>query len=210
MHNQPPYNMTRTYEMKDDSFLIYYGVRPFEGERVSGDEVVIVRTDDYVLVGIIDGLGHGEAASFIAKKIKTYIQDYHSQPIDMLVKNAHEQFKGSRGAVVGIAKIQNNGDMGFVGLGNISCKIMGKTQEFPLLSKDGALGIRSRTISITKAKIKKGEQLIMYSDGISNKLFRTPHQLPKRGSKELINKIIDNFGKQYDDASLIFLNKINA
>ena len=87
---------------------------------------------------------------------------------------------------------------------------MGNTQSLPLISKDGALGIRSRRISITKAKIEKGDRLIMYSDGISNKLFRTPNRLPKRGSKELVNRIIDDFGKSYDDASLIFLNKINA
>jgi len=202
--------MTKTYQMEDDYFSIHYGIRPYVGERHSGDVVVIVRTEEYVLLGVIDGLGHGKEAADIAQKIKSYIETHSHEAVDILLQNAHEHFKGSRGAVIGLAKIQNSGSLNYVGIGNISCKIISNTKEFTLLSKDGALGLRSRNISTIQAEIKKGERLIMYSDGISNELFRSKYRLPNKGSKQLISTIIEKFGKGHDDVSLIYLNKTNG
>lgn len=202
--------MTTTHELIDDTFDIYYGIRPHEGEVLSGDEVFLVRTENYVLLGIIDGLGHGKAAYQIAQEVKNYIETNHYQEIANLVRDAHQNFQGSRGAVVGLAKIQNNGYIEFIGIGNINCKIISKTQELSLLSKDGALGIRTRNICTIQAKMEAGTQLVMYSDGFGSNLFRNTTTFPPKGSKTLVSNLIEQFGKTHDDVSLIFLNKKHA
>lgn len=203
-------DMTAIHEFNDKNFDICYGIRPYQGEVKSGDEVVLIRTEEYILIGIIDGLGHGKAAYDIAQSIKKYIEEQHSQDIETLVQNAHQNFKGSRGAVIGLAKIQNDGQIDFIGIGNISCKIINKSQEISLLSKDGALGIRTRNICTIKAKIEPGAILVMYSDGIGSQVFRNGIPALLKGSKDFVASLIAEFGKKHDDVSLIFLNKKHA
>lgn len=201
--------MIITNEYKDEVFQAFYGLRPYIGESVSGDEVVFSRQADYILVGIIDGLGHGKKAATVAQNMRDYFHDNHHLTVDTLLSQAHEAFKGSQGAVVALAKIHNNGQAEYIGLGNIEARVINSTRNMILLSRDGALGIRSRKIEAISWQMENNEILVLYSDGLSSQMLKTnTHGLPFIRSTNDIYKTIDTFGKAHDDVSLVYLHKL--
>lgn len=201
--------MIITNEYKDDIFQAFSGIRPYIGETVSGDEVVFSRQADYILVGIIDGLGHGKKAATVAQSMRDYFHSFHDLAVDTLLSKAHEAFKGSQGAVVALAKIYNNGQAEYIGIGNIEARIINTNRNAILLSRDGALGIRSRKIEAINWKMEANEILVLYSDGISSQMLKTnTHGLPFIRSTADVQKTIEAFGKAHDDVSLVYLQKL--
>ena len=195
-------------EWNDDDFHVAHAVRSCYGEQVSGDEVILVRADDYLLLGVIDGLGHGKEAADVAERVKIYIEEHHHLGFETLIQNAHQYFLGSRGVVLGLAKIFVDGDFEFIGIGNIRARVISEKDRLELVSKDGALGVRMRSsLFLQKTKMQKGDRLVMYSDGVSNRIFRENVSFPRAGSLQFIQTIIEKYGKEHDDASIIYLIK---
>ncbi len=199
--------MIITETFKDDFFECFYGVRPCVGQILSGDEIVLCRQADYIVVGVIDGLGHGKKASEVAINIKDYIQEHHFLPLDTLLSQAHELFKGSQGAVVALAKIFADGQAQYIGLGNIETRLLSSQRSLILLPRDGALGIRSRRIEMTLWQMQANEILLFYSDGISNQIMKEGN-LPFIRSTADIQRNIEIFGKSHDDAALFYIHKL--
>ena len=199
--------MIITETFKDDFFECFYGIRPCVGQILSGDEIVLCRQADYIVVGVIDGLGHGKKASEVAQNIKAYIQEHHFLALDTLLSQAHEVFKGSQGAVVALAKIFANGQAQYIGLGNIETRLLSSQRNLILLPRDGALGIRSRRIEMTLWQMEANEILLFYSDGISNQIMKEGN-LPFIRSTADIQRNIEIFGKSHDDAALFYLHKL--
>lgn len=199
--------ITETFE--DNYFKVCYGIRPCAGEFVSGDDVVLLRYDSYILLGIIDGLGHGKKAAIVAQDLKNYIQEHHFLPLDELLTNAHEAFKGTQGAVISLVKIFNHGEAEFCGIGNAETRVFSRNRNIILLPKDGAIGIRSRKIELTRWDLQNSESLIMFSDGLSRQILK-PNSGCTFSNPNLvdIHKAINNYGKSYDDVSLIYIHKL--
>lgn len=196
-------------KFKDDFFEGYYGVRPCTGEILSGDTVVLTRQPTHILVGLIDGLGHGKKAAEVAKNLKAYLEEQPDIPLDTLVLNAHEAFKGSQGAVVALARIFHDGQAEFVGLGNIEARILNSQRNVILLSRDGALGIRTRKIELVRWHMEPHEILLLYSDGISSQILKNnTHALPFIRNANDLQAAIEKYGKAHDDASLLYLQKL--
>jgi len=204
--------MKRIREVHFDHYSVHYGIRSHIGEIHSGDDVCCIGGDDFVLLGIIDGLGHGKKAADIAVKVRKYIERYHTNDLRGLVEDAHHHFMGSQGASVGFVKVYDDARVEFVGLGNVMCKLINtQTKEhLSLLSKDGALGVRKRNISAVEAILEPNTILILYSDGISNEIIRNDYRWPSSGSKYTINDILLKYGKAHDDASFVYLNRKKA
>ena len=199
--------ITETFE--DNYFKVSYGIRPCVGEIVSGDDVVLLRHESYILIGIIDGLGHGKKAAAVAQDLKKYIQQHHFLPLDELLTQAHEAFKGTQGAVVTLAKITNNGDAEFCAIGNAETRVFSRNRNIILLPKDGAIGIRSRKIESTRWDLQNNESLLMFSDGLSRQILKpTSNCNFLYPSGVDINRAINNYGKSYDDVSLIYIHKL--
>lgn len=198
-----------TDEWKDDQFCLAHAIRPCQGEYISGDEILFQRKADYAIIGVIDGLGHGKAAAEVAQAMRIFFEEQEAKNdlID-LVKLAHQNFLGSRGAVIALVKIFNNGELEYLGIGNIRARIIRSHEDqIELIPKDGALGIRMRTISSCKEKLNEGDRLLLFSDGVSRNLIRQGNLMPKRNPIKFVQNVISSFGKMHDDASVIYLIK---
>lgn len=196
--------MMLTNEWKDPHFEVFYGTRPCMGELKNGDAVLLMRNAQTLSVGIIDGLGHGSKAAEIASTIKQYVENLPPAPPDIYLLQSHLTFKGSHGACMGIAQIDETGNVTFSGLGNIACKVVSDQQIIPLLSKDGVIGIRSRTLDATKWKMNPNDLLVLFSDGMSERADCTS-LLRLALSQQSIAKCIHEFGKKHDDVSFLVL-----
>lgn len=198
--------MIRTSGGTTDSFEYWYGTRPFEYEWLCGDAAFAVETPDGLLLGLIDGLGHGRKAAEVAAEMQQFFEKHGELPLDELLRQAHEAFRGSQGAAVLLVRLFRSGELEQIGVGNVSCRIVSEmgAPGTMLLSKDGALGLRMRSTEMFKSRLQPGEGLLLYSDGISEDLIRSNYRLPMRNSSGLIETLIERFGKRHDDASVLY------
>ncbi|WP_281613220.1 SpoIIE family protein phosphatase [Flammeovirga sp. SubArs3] len=176
---------------------------PIVGEKANGDCVFHHTTPDFTFLCVIDGIGHGYRASVISKKLCEYIKTHIQRDIQSLIANAHEYMLGEEGAVIGIGIIENQ-ELTYGSLGNISCRVINEEGNATLLTTDGLLGVRKRTIKIDKKTLSKGDLILIHSDGVNGSLSYQENINYHLFSSEILSKkIIKQWGSLYDDASVI-------
>ncbi|HEU5041721.1 MAG TPA: ATP-binding protein, partial [Gemmatimonadales bacterium] len=90
---------------------------PHPGESVCGDAWAVRGVGDRVVVMVVDGLGHGAAASAAAGEAVRLFGERAHLPAEQLMAEIHAALRPTRGAAVGIATIQaDQGRLGFVGV----------------------------------------------------------------------------------------------
>src|SRR5207244_13345161 len=84
--------------------------RALAGEPVSGDRAVIARTTGAVLLGAVDGLGHGAPAADAAARAVALLEDQMEQPIDKLWELCHEALRHTPGAATTLTPVEDEAD----------------------------------------------------------------------------------------------------
>jgi negative regulator of sigma-B (phosphoserine phosphatase) len=179
-------------------------IRPCQGERVSGDAVVIQPIEGGIFAAIVDVLGHGPEAHELALVIGEYLSRYASSDIPGLMTRLHQHVKGSRGAVVGLCAIDAAaGRVVYAGIGNTVLRRFGKT-ETRLVSLDGILGQNMRTPRPQTIELDAGDLIVLYTDGVHDRFTSNDYPGVFHHTPEDVARIIvERFGKNYDDAACI-------
>src|SRR5437867_8889756 len=117
--------------MQDDSVistpLIAWGVasRPSPGEVASGDLHLIQPTMDGVLLAVVDGLGHGDAAIAAAQTAIAVLKRHAEEPLTALVNRCHAALTKTRGAVMTVATLRSfEGQLTWLGVGNVEAILL--------------------------------------------------------------------------------------
>ena len=179
-------------------------VRPYPGERVSGDAACVIQRDGHLLAMVSDGLGHGEQAHDASSKATAWVDEQSSVDASVLMTGLHTALKGTIGAAIGIGIIsQSDRAVRFVGVGNIVAKIFGKRPR-GLISRPGTVGLVMSSARVQADDLDVGDVLVIHSDGISSsfKLEDYPALLeesPETSSSEIVRR----FGKTHDDVSCV-------
>jgi len=181
------------------------------GEPVSGDRAVIKELDDGVLVAVIDGLGHGPAAAFAAERAAQTIEDNAGQDLAAMMQLCHSELTGERGAVISLVKLGNDHTLTWLGVGNVSIKLLRgqlnsllRTIERPVL-KAGLVGHgRLPRLQVASIPVRNNDLLFLATDGIELGYADTIDI--SAGSLEIAGQIISNFVKHTDDA-LVFVGR---
>jgi anti-sigma regulatory factor (Ser/Thr protein kinase) len=144
--------------------------RPVEGHTDNGDAYVVRAQDDRLLLAMIDGLGHGEAASEAADAAVAAVEKNLTQPVEAIIRAAHEALRMMRGAVMGVAAIDRPaGTIEYAGIGNTDIRIIGGRERLRFISLNGTLGSRLERVKVFKERLPKVATLIMATDGISER-----------------------------------------
>ena len=183
--------------------------RPALGERVSGDAAVAVDMEDTLLVVMIDVLGHGAEAHGLAKEMADYV---NKQPVAVpstMIKNLHNAFKGSRGAVAGCAVLDaRSHGVVFAGVGNPSFRILNRSQSMTLPVSAGIIGKGIRTPTDHSAQLSAGDLLIACSDGVAENFQVADYpQIFSHGVQSIVRSVVRRFGKNYDDATCLVVRR---
>lgn len=178
-------------------------VRPHRSERVSGDGVVLRWIGTRVLVGLIDGLGHGPAAADIAARAGRSLAELTHADVAMAMEDMHEVLGPTDGAAAAVAVIDpGDGSYQAAAIGNVRVRISG-AQDTRLDWTEGTLGAHYRTPALRRGKLGR-DTMVIYSDGISDRFSFTDYA-GIRGDDPAIaaRNVVDRFGKDHDDASCI-------
>ncbi len=176
--------------------------RPFEGERVSGDALFFHEDENGIFISISDGLGHGEQAHKVSSDISVFLESHHHQDITRLITEVHEEISPSIGAAMAMAYINFKEDtVSFCGIGNVGGYIMGSHDKI-FVCKDGVVGANMRSPLLQSETLSPGDKIILASDGIHERFYsKASPNVFKRNPMAIVQYLLKNFGKPYDDAS---------
>lgn len=176
------------------------------GENFNGDAYFVREYDKKVLLAAIDGLGHGLRAHEAAQTALYHLENnYHMPLLEDLMWGCHEKLVKTRGAVIGIARIDfTTLLLEWVGVGNVVLQIIRGNKSIRPISTNGIIGINLRKLKKETVEYNPDDLILLYTDGISDS--RGIHKflrISQAGPQALANDIGNIFFKRHDDATMI-------
>jgi len=152
--------------------LVEWGVAssPLEpGE--SGDSHMVHTRPGGVLLGVVDGLGHGSAAAAASREAIRLLADAEGGDPLAALRLAHEDLRATRGVVLALAWIDAPGDrMTWLAVGNVQGMLLRRHGALPrreiLVGRGGVVGRLLPPLQTRVVPISPGDVLILATDGI--------------------------------------------
>lgn len=176
--------------------------RPYKGLSICGDSFVIEQHNGTVLAAVIDGLGHGYESSVAATRAVEVIRECADLSVGAILQRCHQELRVTRGAAVGILKIEEEGAGEFCGIGNIEVQSL-NGQAPSVFCLAGIVGHNMRSSKVMRFTMKPGDIYCVMSDGVSTR-GNLKACLP--GAPETVaRRIVESWGRDHDDATAVIL-----
>jgi negative regulator of sigma-B (phosphoserine phosphatase) len=176
--------------------------RPYKGLSICGDSFIIEERQGTTLVAVVDGLGHGYESSVAAELAVEVIKKCTDQPVGSILSRCHQELRVTRGAAVGVLKVDAAGQGEFCGIGNIEVQSLAGTPP-SLFCLAGIVGHNMRASKVMRVAMKPGDIYCLMSDGISSR-GNLKSCLP--GTAEAVaRRIVEHWGKDHDDSTALVL-----
>ena len=141
---------------------------PKHGETDNGDSWTAMQNGDAMTIAVVDGLGHGRAASTASSAAIRVFREHPNRGIEEQMQSAHGALRPTRGAAAGIALIvPEAARLDFVGVGNIAGVIVTDDAARRVISHNGIVGHELRKVQTFSYPWPAGAILVMHSDGLS-------------------------------------------
>jgi hypothetical protein len=194
---------------QSDSSIARWGIatRPRKGETDSGDLHLVAELRGGLLMGVVDGAGHGPDAAAAARlAIRTLSGAPAGIALTDLVNDCHEQLRGSRGGVMslGLIREQDRG-LSWLGIGNVTGVLYSDSREAParLLLRSGVVGMWLPALKPHTLELVCGDTVIFSTDGIDTRFI---DELGVLGDPQaLADRILRDYGNPNDDALVLVL-----
>jgi phosphoserine phosphatase RsbX len=182
---------------------------PLNGQSESGDRSVVQFFPGGVLLGVIDGLGHGNEAALAASAAESILRAQPQEPVISLVRQCHENLRSTRGVVMSLVSFDIlHGLMTWLGVGNVRgvLRRSGSSSNPPqeeLLLRAGVIGgqIPLPPLQAAVLPVFQGDTLFLASDGIRGEFAL--EQAPSEMSQRTAQVILSRFANGNDDALVL-------
>ncbi|MBN1694421.1 SpoIIE family protein phosphatase [candidate division WOR-3 bacterium] len=189
-------------EKKDNIIQTSVYSRPKPGFKSNGDAYFIKRYEDYAVVAVVDGIGHGDKASEASSIALKVIEDQFKDELEQVVLTIHRRLHGSRGCVIGIVRMSKEGKIEYLGVGNIRTQIYTPEMYKRLVSFDGLLGSNIRTLRTDHLTLSRPCLIVLHSDGVTSFNFEDK-RIVYRPVMEVAKESFEKYKKSSDDATLL-------
>lgn len=176
--------------------------RPFKGLSICGDSFVIEERDGALLAAVVDGLGHGYESSVAAERASEVIRELADQSVDAILRRCHQELRVTRGAAIGLLKVEAGGEGEFCGIGNIEVQAL-NGQAPSVFCLAGIVGHNMRSSKVMRVMMKPGDIYCLMSDGVS---IRGNLKSCLPGPPEMVaRRIVEHWGRDHDDATAVIV-----
>jgi len=193
------------------SSVIEWGVASatLAGETESGDLHIVREVGGGVLIGVVDGLGHGEEAATAAKVAVATLGKFAHEPIPSLVQRCHEALVGTRGVVMSLAFVDPGREtITWVGLGNVEGLLVHanwaeRSSRTSLVTRGGIVG-STRDLPVVRpwtVPLQPGDLLVFATDGLRTGFGDDVS--PRESPQQLADLLLSRHGKGTDDALVL-------
>jgi serine/threonine protein phosphatase PrpC len=189
---------------------LQFGVatRPCLNMAVNGDAFVIKHWDTGALVGVIDGVGHGQFAYRAAQTARQYVETHFDQSLEEIFRGVARTCRATRGVVMALSRFEFASDgtrYCFASVGNIESRVFGVGDRAYLIARRGILGGAARAARQTEHCWQTGSVMVLHSDGVSSHWdAESFSRLRKQSSAgAMAEHLLRMSGKPDDDATVV-------
>ena len=168
---------------------------------------MVAHTGDGVLLGVIDGLGHGRHAALAANRAAEVLAENPAEPLDVLILLCHRALLDTRGAAITLALV-TFGDPGlrWLGVGNVAACLVrvGPGNPTPVGAPlhGGIVGYRLPTgLDAQNSPIQAGDMLLLGTDGLRGDFADDVR--PPRAPGQLAEDVLTRSARGTDDALIL-------
>jgi phosphoserine phosphatase RsbX len=177
---------------------------PIPGETSSGDGHLVVRRPLRTRIAVMDGLGHGPEAHEAAVATAAAIAEVPDAPLRSLFEYCHEALRHTRGVVMTVASIAEDGQTELMGVGNVEAIVV--RSAFPhrhegVVTRGGIVGYRMPSLYQGSIRMDVGDLLVMATDGIRSDFASSVD--PALSLQMIAARILEGHSRGYDDALVV-------
>lgn len=192
-------------QQADDDIRFGVSQTALHGEHFCGDSWALATKDTVWTMMMVDGLGHGEAASVAAAAaVKAFVDNPLAEPVVMM-DEMHRSMMGTRGGAAAVARVDSaQGSLRFAGIGNISASVVSTEVTRGLASHPGIVGAQFRRAQTFDFGDIIGKLLIMHSDGLQSRWRMADYPgLPHHHPAVIAAVLHRDFNRNRDDATVM-------
>ena len=141
---------------------------PVRGEALCGDGWAAGPDPCGAILMVSDGLGHGPAAADASRAAESTFRQYHRElaPAE-LMHRIHGALRSTRGAAVALARLcTDTRQVRFLGVGNISGAVIGRSGIKQMVSHPGTVGLEMHRVQEFTYEYPGDALVVLHSDGI--------------------------------------------
>lgn len=177
------------------------------GQSESGDRYVYETFTSGVLLGLVDGIGHGQEAAVAADAACTILTTHAAEPVIALTERCHDRLRSTRGVVMSLAAFDlRHNLLTWLGIGNVQGALrrfgpdLDGTEEL-LLLRAGVVGSQLPPLRASVLPVTPGDMLVLATDGVRSGFAPriTSWMTPARAAQA----ILDGYYKRTDDALVL-------
>lgn len=178
--------------------------RAYHSLPENGDTLFSKQWNGNALVGVIDGLGHGQFAQKASQTARQYLERHFDQSLDNLFRGVNRACRATRGVVMTLGRFDlARQTVALASIGNVETRLLGGAR-LKLSIRRGVLGLNAPNAVVCENNWTATSILIIHSDGLRTQwqwdefkeIAAEPPAVIARG---LLNKL----GKQEDDATVL-------
>lgn len=184
--------------------------RPCLLETVNGDAFVVKQSGNDVLVGVIDGLGHGEHAHLAAQTAREYVETHFDLPLDQMFRGVDRACRGTRGVVMALARFDcGRACIVAASVGNIETRVFPSSRTNYFEVRRGIIGLNAPKPIVKENSWPVENVLLLYSDGLrTHWSWDDFPELPKKPASEIATALLRALGKDDDDATVVVVKGV--
>jgi anti-sigma regulatory factor (Ser/Thr protein kinase) len=183
-----------------------YG-RACGGESTSGDDAGFARAAGALVVGVADGLGHGEAAREASERARNLLLAHPELEPEQLLARCDAELARTRGAVMAVARIDESaGEIALASVGNITAQLVGPAGSRHFGGSSFFLGAPGgvRKLTTERRVMQPRDALVLFSDGLSSRAALSEDPALLREHPVVVaQRALERFGRLNDDATVL-------
>lgn len=174
---------------------------------INGDAFVICRRESFMLVGVIDGLGHGQFAQRASQTARRHIEGHCESSLDDVFRGCGRACRPTRGVNMALARVDcEHNTLQLASIGNVEVKAHGLPQGMRYLVRRGIVGLNAPVVQVTEQPWSEDSVLLMASDGITMRWsWDDLPELRGMAATNMAAVILRKFARAEDDATVLVL-----
>ncbi|MBN1208756.1 MAG: SpoIIE family protein phosphatase [Myxococcaceae bacterium] len=180
--------------------------RPYPGERLSGDHALWIWSEEALVAGVVDGLGHGPEAREAADRAMELMRERPHLAPEQMMAHCDAGLRGTRGAALSVVRLERrSGALSQACVGNVATLVCRPGQVDAMSCSPGALGIPRQWTRAARGEswLRPGELLVMHTDGLSTRTTVEDAVLLRRHPLVVAHHLMGRFSKNHDDALVL-------
>ncbi|MEI7832285.1 MAG: ATP-binding protein [bacterium] len=177
----------------------------------NGDAFVVKQWGESALVGVIDGLGHGEFAHQAALVARQYTESHYDLPLANIFLGVDRACHSTRGVVMALARFDwGQGRLTFASVGNIEARVFPDAAPYSFAVRRGVIGLNAAPKAVVTEHLWPLENiLVLHSDGLrTHWSWKDFPGVADKSAQLLAQELMQKLAKDEDDATVLVVKKV--